>query len=176
MSLEAIPLENYDEVYALAIINTVFGGSISSKLFQKIREEKGLVYSIYSSQSLYRKCGEFGIYASMSNENLEEVYNSILEEIKDIKENYLTDIEIKETKDQLKGSFMLGLEGTSSRMMSIGKAMLLNKKVKTTEEILKAIDDVDKETINRVIDKIFNIDKLGLCIVGRDVEEIELIK
>jgi len=176
MSLEAIPLENYDEVYALAIINTVFGGSISSKLFQKIREEKGLVYSIYSSQSLYRKCGEFGIYASMSNENLEEVYNSILEEIKDIKENYLTDKEIKETKEQLKGSFMLGLEGTSSRMMSIGKAMLLNKKVKTTEEILKAIDDVDKETINRVIDKIFNIDKLGLCIVGRDVEEIELIK
>jgi len=71
---------------------------------------------------------------------------------------------------------MLGLEGTSSRMMSIGKAMLLNKKVKTTEEILKAIDDVDKETINKVIDKIFNIDKLGLCIVGRDVEEIELIK
>jgi len=61
-------------------------------------------------------------------------------------------------------------------MMSIGKAMLLNKKVKTTEEILKAIDDVDKETINKVIDKIFNIDKLGLCIVGRDVEEIELIK
>ena len=83
---------------------------------------------------------------------------------------------IKETKEQLKGSFMLGLEGTSSRMMSIGKAMLLNKKVKTTEEILKAIDDVDKETINKVIDKIFNIDKLGLCIVGRDVEEIELIK
>lgn len=176
MSLEAIPVEDNEEVYALAIINTVFGGSISSKLFQKIREEKGLVYSIYSSQSLYRKCGELGIFASMSNENLEEVYESIIEEIKDLKENYLTEKEIRESKEQLKGSFMLGLESTSSRMMSIGKAMLLNKRVKTTEEILSYIDNVDEETIKRVIDKIFNLDKLGVCIVGRDVEEIELIK
>ncbi|MGL5313359.1 MAG: M16 family metallopeptidase [Peptostreptococcaceae bacterium] len=174
MSLEAIPVEDNEEVYALAIINTVFGGSISSRLFQKIREEKGLVYSIYSSQSLYRKCGEFGIFASMSNENLEEVYESIIEEIKYLKENYLTDKEIRESKEQLKGSYMLGLEGTSSRMMSIGKAMLLNGRVKTTEEILQYIDNVEKETINRVIDKIFNLDKLGVCIVGRDVEAIQL--
>ena len=76
MSLEAVPIESDKEVYALAVINTVFGGSISSRLFQKIREEKGLVYSIYSSQSLYRKCGELGIFASMSNEHLKEVYES----------------------------------------------------------------------------------------------------
>ena len=174
ISLEAIPVENTEEVYALAIINTVFGGSISSRLFQKIREEQGLVYSIYSSQSLYRKCGEFGIFASMSNENLEDVYESIIDEIKYLRENYLTEKEIKESKEQLKGSYILGLEGTSSRMMSIGKAMLLNKNVKTTDEILKHIDDVDKETINKVIDKIFNIDKMGICIVGRDVENISL--
>ncbi|MGL5348065.1 MAG: M16 family metallopeptidase [Peptostreptococcaceae bacterium] len=174
ISLEAIPVENTEEVYALAIINTVFGGSISSRLFQKIREEQGLVYSIYSSQSLYKKCGEFGIFASMSNENLEDVYESIIYEIKDLRKNYLTEKEIKESKEQLKGSYILGLEGTSSRMMSIGKAMLLNKHVKTTDEILKYIDDVDKETINKVIDKIFNIDKMGICIVGRDVENISL--
>ncbi|HSQ87912.1 pitrilysin family protein [Romboutsia sp.] len=174
ISLEAIPVENSEEVYALAIVNTVFGGSISSRLFQKIREEESLVYSIYSSQSLYRKCGELGIFASMSNENLEEVYNLVLEEIKNLRENYLTDKEIKETKEQLKGSYILGLESTSSRMMSIGKAMLLNKKVKTTDDILNCIDNVDKKTIESVIDKIFNLDKLGVCIVGRDVEEIKL--
>lgn len=174
MSLEAVPLENDKEVYALAVINTVFGGSISSRLFQKIREEKGLVYSIYSSQSLYRKCGELGIFASMSNEHLKEVYESIIEEIKIMKEYYLTDTEIKESKEQLKGSYILGLESTSSRMMSIGRALLLNNKVKSTDDILKSIDNVDREIIKIVIDKIFNLDKLGVCIVGRDVEEIKL--
>ena len=174
MSLEAVPIESDKEAYALAVINTVFGGSISSRLFQKIREEKGLVYSIYSSQSLYRKCGELGIFASMSNEHLKEVYESIIEEIKIIKKYYLTDQEIKESKEQLKGSYILGLESTSSRMMSIGRALLLNNKVESTDDILKSIDNVDRETVKIVIDKIFNLDKLGVCIVGRDVEENKL--
>ena len=174
MSLEAVPIESDKEVYALAVINTVFGGSISSRLFQKIREEKGLVYSIYSSQSLYRKCGELSIFASMSNEHLKEVYESIIEEIKIIKKYYLTDQEIKESKEQLKGSYILGLESTSSRMMSIGRALLLNNKVESTDDILKSIDNVDRETVKIVIDKIFNLDKLGVCIVGRDVEENKL--
>ena len=174
MSLEAVPLENDKEVYALAVINTVFGGSISSRLFQKIREEKGIVYSIYSSQSLYRKCGELGIFASMSNEHLKEVYESIIEEIKIMKKYYLTDQEIKESKEQLKGSYILGLESTSSRMMSIGRSLLLNNKVESTDDILKSIDNVDRETVKIVIDKIFNLDKLGVCIVGRDVEENKL--
>ena len=174
MSLEAVPIESDKDVYALAVINTVFGGSISSRLFQKIREEKGLVYSIYSSQSLYRKCGELGIFASMSNEHLKEVYESIIEEIKIMKKYYLTDQEIKESKEQLKGSYILGLESTSSRMMSIGRALLLNNKVESTDDILKSIDNVDRETVKIVIDKIFNLDKLGVCIVGRDVEENKL--
>ena len=174
LSLEAVPLENDEEVYALAVINTVLGGSISSRLFQKIREEKGLVYSIYSSQSLYRKCGELGIFASMSNDHLKEVYESIIEEINTMKKHYLTDIEIKESKEQLKGSYILGLESTSSRMMSIGRSLLLNNKVESTDDILKSIDNVDSEIVKIVIDKIFNLDKLGVCIVGRNVEEIKL--
>ena len=174
LSLEAVPLENDEEVYALAVINTVLGGSISSRLFQKIREEKGLVYSIYSSQSLYRKCGELGIFASMSNDHLKEVYESIIEEIKTMKKHYLTDIEIKESKEQLKGSYILGLESTSSRMMSIGRSLLLNNKVESTDDILKSIDNVDSKIVKIVIDKIFNLDKLGVCIVGRNVEEIKL--
>ena len=174
LSLEAVPLENDEEVYALAVINTVLGGSISSRLFQKIREEKGLVYSIYSSQSLYRKCGELGIFASMSNDHLKEVYESIIEEIKTMKKHYLTDIEIKESKEQLKGSYILDLESTSSRMMSIGRSLLLNNKVESTDDILKSIDNVDSKIVKIVIDKIFNLDKLGVCIVGRNVEEIKL--
>ena len=89
-------------------------------------------------------------------------------------ETYLTDQEIKESKEQLKGSYILGLESTSSRMMSIGRALLLNNKVESTDDILKSIDNVDRETVKIVIDKIFNLDKLGVCIVGRDVEENKL--
>lgn len=174
MNLKAIGIEDNDEVYSLAVINNIFGGSISSRLFQKIREEKGLVYSIYSAQSLYRKCGELGIFASMSKENLEEVCDIIKKEIQDLKENYLTEREIYESKEQLKGSYLLGLESTGSRMMSIGKSMLLLNQVKTTDEILECINNVSFESIKNVIDKVFNLSNLGICIVGKGVEDIKI--
>ncbi|WP_290061341.1 M16 family metallopeptidase [Paraclostridium bifermentans] len=174
ISLKAIPLECREDAYALSIINNIFGGSISSRLFQNIRENKGLVYSIYSAPSLYRKSGELGIYASMSNENLKKVYNLVLEEIDNLRQNNLTDKEIKESKEQLKGSYILGLESTSSRMMSIGKAMVLTKKVKNPNDIIESINNIDKARIDLIIDKVFNRENIGVCIVGRDVEGITL--
>ena len=174
ISLKAIPLEDREDAYALSIINNIFGGSISSRLFQNIRENKGLVYSIYSAPSLYRKSGELGIYASMSNENLKKVYNLVLEEIDNIRENHLTEEEIRESKEQLKGSYILGLESTSSRMMSIGKSMLLTKKVKDPNDIIESINNIEKARIDLIIDKVFNKENIGICIVGRDVESITL--
>ena len=174
MSLKAIPLENREDAYALSIVNNIFGGSISSRLFQNIRENKGLVYSIYSAPSLYRKTGELGIYASMSNENLKKVYNLVLEEIDNLRINGLTEQEMKESKEQLKGSYILGLESTSSRMMSIGKAMLLMKEVKNPNDIIESINNIDKERIDLIIDKVFNKENIGVCIVGKDVENITL--
>ncbi|CEQ22807.1 M16 family peptidase [[Clostridium] sordellii] len=174
ISLKAIPLEDREDAYALSIINNIFGGSISSRLFQNIRENKGLVYSIYSAPSLYRKSGELGIYASMSNENLKKVYNLVLEEIDNIRENHLTEEEIRESKEQLKGSYILGLESTSSRMMSIGKSMLLTKKVKDPNDIIESINNIGKARIDLIIDKVFNKENIGICIVGRDVESITL--
>ena len=174
ISLKAIPLEDREDAYALSIINNIFGGSISSRLFQNIRENKGLVYSIYSAPSLYRKSGELGIYASMSNENLKKVYNLVVEEIDNIRENHLTEEEIRESKEQLKGSYILGLESTSSRMMSIGKSMLLTKKVKDPNDIIESINNIEKARIDLIIDKVFNKENIGICIVGRDVESITL--
>ena len=174
ISLKAIPLEDREDAYALSIINNIFGGSISSRLFQNIRENKGLVYSIYSAPSLYRKSGELGIYASMSNENLKKVYNLVLEEIDNIRVNHLTEEEIRESKEQLKGSYILGLESTSSRMMSIGKSMLLTKKVKDPNDIIESINNIEKARIDLIIDKVFNKENIGICIVGRDVESITL--
>lgn len=174
INLKAIPMINDREVYALSVVNNVFGGSISSRLFQKIREEKGLVYSIYSSQTLYQECGELGIFASTSNENVEEVYKLILDEIDLIRNEYISLQEIHESKEQLKGSYMLDRESTSSRMMSNGKNLLMRNKVDDEQDIIDYINNVEYQDVVEIIEKVFNKENIGVCIVGKDVENISL--
>lgn len=174
INLKAIPEENEKESYALSVVNNIFGGSTSSRLFQNIREDKGLVYSIYSSQTLYRKCGELGIFASTSEEYLKEVYDLIMKEIKNIKENYITEEELKESKEQLKGNYILSLESISSKMLSNGESMLLNNKIKDEDEIIEHINSVNMEQVKAIINKVFNIENLGVCIVGKNVEGVQI--
>ncbi|MEW9077792.1 M16 family metallopeptidase [Terrisporobacter glycolicus] len=174
ISLKAIPEENEKEAYALAVVNNIFGGSNSSRLFQSIREDKGLVYSIYSSQALYKKCGELGIFASTSEEYLKEVYDLIIQEIKNMKENYITEEELKESKEQLKGNYILSLESISSKMLSHGESMLLNNKIKNEDEIIEHINSVNMEQVEAIINKVFNIENLGVCIVGKNVEGVQI--
>ena len=174
INLDAIPMTNNREVYALSVVNNVFGGSISSRLFQKIREEKGLAYYIYSSQTLYEDCGELGIFASTSTENIQEVYKSILEEIELIRNEYISPQEIHESKEQLKGSYMLDLESTSSRMMSNGKNLLMRNKVDDEQDIIDYINAVEYDDVVKIIKKVFNTENMGVCIVGKDVENINL--
>lgn len=174
INLKAIPEENEEESYALAVVNNIFGGSTSSRLFQHIREEKGLAYSIYSSQTLYKKCGELGIFVSTSEEYLEEVYECIINEIKNIREYYVTEEEIKESKEQLKGNYILSLEGVDSKMLSLGESMLLNNKIKDEDEIIEHINSVNMEQVKSIIDQVFNLENLGVCIVGKDVEDVQI--
>ena len=174
INLKAIPEENEEESYALAVVNNIFGGSTSSRLFQHIREEKGLAYSIYSSQTLYKKCGELGIFVSTSEEYLEEVYECIINEIKNIRDGYVTEEEIKESKEQLKGNYILSLEGIESKMVSMGESMLLNNKIKNEDEIIEHINSVNMEQVKSIINKVFDIENLGVCIVGKDVEGVQI--
>ena len=174
MNLKAIPEENEEEAYALAVVNNIFGGSTSSRLFQNIREDNGLVYSIYSSQTLYRKCGELGIFASTSQDYLKEVYDLIIEEIKNIRKNYVTEEELRESKEQLKGNYILSLESINSKMLSHGESMLLNNKVKSEEEIIEHINSIDMEQVKAIINKVFNIENLAVCIVGKNVENVQI--
>ena len=174
INLKAIPEENEKEAYALSVVNNIFGGSTSSRLFQSIREEKGLVYSVYSSQTLYRKCGELGIFASTSEEYLKEVYDLIIKEIKNIRENYITEEELEESKEQLKGNYILSLESINSKMLAHGEAMLLNNKLKKEDEIIEHINAVNMEQVKDIINKVFNIENLAVCIVGKDVEGVQI--
>lgn len=163
-----------NDVYTIDIINNVLGGSSTSRLFQRIREDEGLVYSIYSEQEFYRDKGELGIYASMSTENLEDVYRLVKEEIISLNENGITEEELKNSKEQLKGEYMLGMESTESRMNAIGKYMLITGKVETLEDVIEGLNSITMDDINRVIRDVLDINKMGICVVGKGVSEIEL--
>ncbi|RKD34486.1 M16 family metallopeptidase [Thermohalobacter berrensis] len=167
--------QDRDELYSLLILNNVFGGSMSSRLFQKIREEKGLVYSIYSYPSSYKDTGIFTIYAGLNPNQITNVSRLIINEIKDIKVNKLRKEEIKKAKEQLKGNFILGLESTSSRMSSIGKSELLLGKIHSPKEIINRIDSITYDDINNIIQKVFDFKKLNLAFVG-NIENEESVK
>lgn len=155
-----------DALYPLLAVNNLFGGGMSSRLFQKIREKKGLVYSIYSYPTIYNDAGLFTIYAGMKPDNLNEVTNLIYDEVRLILKKGITEQELKKSKEQLKGNYILGLESTSSRMSSIGKSELLLGKVYTQQEILEKIGNITMEDINQIVNKVFNLDKMGISIVG----------
>lgn len=161
--------------YALAVLNTVFGGGMSSRLFQKIREENGLAYTVYSFNSAYSDAGLYNIYAGMRPEMLPKVFSLIKEEILRLKTEKLTDKNILRTKEQIKSNYMLSLESTANRMSSVGRSMLLKGKILTPEEILKKVDEVNEDMVNELIDRIFDFDNLSLCIVGKNAEITELV-
>lgn len=165
-----------DDLYALLSVNNVLGGGMSSRLFQKIREERGLVYSIYSYPSSYANAGLFTIYAGMNPEQLESVMELTNLEIKKLVKSGISQDELMKSKEQLKGSFILGLESTSSRMNSIGKSEILLGKISTPDEILKKIDDVNINKVNEVIERIFKYNKMSFSAVGSIKKDIDFRK
>jgi len=165
-----------DDLYSLLAINNVFGGGMSSRLFQKIREERGLVYSIYSYPSSYCNAGLFTIYAGMNPEHRDTFLKLVMEEIKILIKHGISEEELAKSKEQLKGSYILGLESTSSRMNSLGKSELMLGKVYTPEEVLKKIDEVNNEIVLEIIEKVFQMEKMSIAVVGNINEKIDLSK
>lgn len=165
IGMEGIPCGN-DDIYSLLILNNIFGGSMSSRLFQKIREEKGLVYSVYSHPSSYKNIGTFTIYAGLNPKQIYNVVNIIKNDIEELKLNLITIDELEKSKEQLKGNYILGLESTSSRMAEIGKSELILGKMYSPKEILGKIDKVTLENVKETIDKIFNYNKFNIAYVG----------
>jgi Peptidase M16 inactive domain./Insulinase (Peptidase family M16). len=157
---------SFENIYSLSIISNAFGGGMSSRLFQKIREEKGLVYSIYSYPSTYIDTGAFTIFASTSIENLKTVYEIIRDEIYSVKENGFSEDEIDKFKEQLKISILMDMDNISSRMSVMGKSLLFLKKIYTVDDIINKIKSIEHEDVNNLAKKIFNIGQLGISIVG----------
>lgn len=162
--------------YPLLILNNVFGGAMSSRLFQKIREDRGLAYSVFSYPSSFEDCGLFSIYAGSKPDNLKSVTELIMEEIYTIKDKGITEEELYDSKEQLKGSYILGLESTSGRMISIGKSELLLDKIYLPSEILAKIDMVDMDSVNSIIKQIFDVDNMGAAIIGNMKKSTDIRK
>jgi predicted Zn-dependent peptidase len=155
-----------DMIYPLLAVNNIFGGGMSSRLFQKIREKKGLVYSIYSYPTAYNDAGLFTIYAGMKPEHLDEVISLIQDETELLVKKGITQSELEKTIEQMKGNYILGLESTSSRMNSIGKSELLLGYIDTPDEILNKINGITMDGVNEIINSIFKSDKKSASIVG----------
>lgn len=156
-----------DESYALAAVNTIFGGGMSSRLFQKIREEHGLVYSVYSYNASYRDTGVFLVYAALNPDNVHEVLELISQEVRGMFTNKITAEQLSKAKEQLKSNFLLSLESAANRMNSIGRTLLMLNKVVTPDELVEKIDAIDMDAFFAMCEKIFKLDQMSLSLVGK---------
>lgn len=168
---KGIPFE-HDDAYALLILNNIIGGSTSSRLFQIIREDHGLSYSVYSHPSFYESMGLVSVYASMNPENLMQIVDLMIESLKGFSEGTVSDEEIIQSKEQLKGSYILGLEGTENIMNMMGKSVLFTDRVKSTEEVLRRIDETTPERVRELAQEIFTSKDLAVATVGKIEDKV----
>lgn len=159
------------DLYALVLLNNALGNSSSSRLFQQIREDRGMAYSVFSFHSAYLDSGMFGIYAGTSPEHVRDVVQLIYDICDDTAEKGLTESELKKGKEQVKGSMMLSLESTSSRMSRLGKNELVLGRDVSLDETIAGINAVTSEDIKRVAERILN-QPFAIAAVG-PVEETD---
>ena len=158
------------DVYPTAVVNNVLGGGMSSRLFQRIREDLGMAYSVYSGPSSYPHCGEFTIYAATNPKNAKMVLEQIDIEIKKLLEKGIDEKEFTMSKAQLKGSFILGLESAYNRMSALGHNQILLNRVIPPEETIAAIEKVTVDDAMAVAHRMFTGNR-AYAVVGRKAEK-----
>ncbi len=157
----------------LTLLNTIVGSGMSSRLFQRIREDLGLCYTIYSYPSGYRDVGSFVIYAGLNPDQTKEAYNAVLEVLRDLKDNGITQKEFEKAKAQAISSFIFGQESTSSQMLLYARYLLMQGKLFDFEEKINKFESIKLEDVNDLI-RWFDFDKFSLSLVGRNVADLKL--
>jgi predicted Zn-dependent peptidase len=157
----------HEKRFACYILNTLLGGGMSSRLFQTVREERGIVYSIYSDLSPYRDTGTLCVYAGTSASKALEVVDLILIEFKKLKQELLPAEELKRAKDQLKGNILMGLESSNSRMANLARQEMYFHQFFTVEEIIARIDQVEAEQVQAMAQKLFDPERIAVTLLGR---------
>ena len=175
LGLNGLPYAD-DKSYSLVLLNNIFGGGASSILFQKVREELGLCYSVYSYMQPYLGVGTLNIYTGLSNKYCDKAISVINEHLYDFAKKGISKDLLEINKEKIKASYILGLESTSSRMFANAKCFLLQNKIKTQEDVIKRINKIDSDDINYVLEKCFKPGIISTAFVGQGIEAENLNK
>jgi len=153
--------------FPLYVLNTVLGGGMSSRLFQDIREKQGLAYAVYSELNLFSDTGCFTVYAGTAAETAKKVINSVVGEFRRLKDEFISADELRRAKDHLKGSLMLSLESTSSRMSNLARQELYFNRFMSMDEMLENIEAVSREEVQQVAQEFFRSEDIAVATLGR---------
>jgi predicted Zn-dependent peptidase len=153
--------------YATLILNTVLGGGMSSRLFQTIREERGMAYSIYSDLSPYRDTGTLLVYAGTAAGKALDVVDLIMAEFRNLKDHFLPPEELTRAKDQLKGNILMGLESSNSRMANLARQEMYFHNFMTVDEVIARIEEVEAAQVHSMAQRLFDPDKVAVTLLGR---------
>jgi predicted Zn-dependent peptidase len=156
----------HSERFACYVLNTLLGGGMSSRLFQNIRERQGLAYAVFSELNPYRDTGCLSIYAGTSVESARKVVESITREFRLLKQERVSDEELRRAKDHLKGSLMLGLESTASRMSNLARQEMYFGKFFTLDELVESIEAVTANDVQRIAETFFDSRQIALTVLG----------
>jgi predicted Zn-dependent peptidase len=156
----------HDRRFGVNVLNTILGGGMSSRLFQNIREKLGLAYAVFSDLTPYSDAGMLTVYAGTSHDSLPKVIDLVMKEFRDLKSSPVHDEELRRAKDHLKGSLMLSLESTSSRMSNLARQELFFHRFYTLDEILASIEAVTREEVQSIARDSFLTDHIALTVLG----------
>jgi predicted Zn-dependent peptidase len=158
--------QNHDDRYSSYLLNTLLGGSMSSRLFQNVREKRGLAYAVFSGLSAYRDAGSFTVYAGCANDAVGQVIDLVVEELRGVKQAPVPVAELQRAKDHLKGSLMLSLENTASRMSHLARQEIYFDRQFGLDETLQGIERVTAADVQRVATDLFRNGSLSATVLG----------
>jgi predicted Zn-dependent peptidase len=164
--------QSHEDRYVSYILNTILGGSMSSRLFQNVREKRGLAYSVFSGLSAYRDAGNITIYAGCSNEAVGEVIDLCVEELRQIKREPAPESELRRAQDHLKGSLMLSLENTASRMSHLARQEIYFDRHFGLDETLAGVQRVTVDDVRRVASDLFSNGSLAATVLGPSIPSV----
>ncbi len=154
--------------YVMAVVNNILGGNLNSRLFQKVREEMGLTYTIYSYGSSFKETGLFQIYAAMAPEQTAKVLDEILGVIEEVRKNCITEKELKLTKQQIRTELLMATESTHNRMESNAKSWIYLKSWESLEQTIAQIESLTLDDVNTFMNTYLNVSNASICLVGND--------
>jgi len=156
----------HERRHASYILNTLLGGGMSSRLFQNIRERQGLAYAIYSDLSPYRDTGCMSVYAGTSRESAAKVVQSVVSEFRKVKQEPVSEEELRRSKDQLKGSLMLSLESSTARMSNLARQEMYFDHFYGLDELIQKIESVTSEEVQELANQFFQTESIAVTVLG----------